>query len=159
MSIGLRAFLVIADSLQQKDGDPPMPQTQATLPSGSTVRVKRTFLNKMLTDTTAKSIGISHYYPHILKAFDSMLRALDLQVGRQLLQTKTENVGKEPEVLMGYVLLFFPWFHINKVTDFKNLLLSFFSKLAILCQNFDVSKKPPDIHVYTCTSFIINYNL
>lgn len=157
MSIGLRAFLVIADSLQQKDGDPPMPQTQATLPSGSTVRVKRTFLNKMLTDTTAKSIGISHYYPHILKAFDSMLRALDLQVGRQLLQTKTENVGKEPEVLMGYVLLFFPWFHINKVTDFKNLLLSFFSKLAILCQNFDVSKTPPDIHVYT--SFIINYNL
>lgn len=108
MSIGLRAFLVIADSLQQKDGDPPMPQTQATLPSGSTVRVKRTFLNKMLTDTTAKSIGISHYYPHILKAFDSMLRALDLQVGRQLLQTKTENVGKEPEVLMGYFLLFFP---------------------------------------------------
>lgn len=159
MSIGLRAFLVIADSLQQKDGDPPMPQTQATLPSGSTVRVKRTFLNKMLTDTTAKSIGISHYYPHILKAFDSMLRALDLQVGRQLLQTKTENVGKEPEVLMGYVLLFFPWFHINKVTDFKNLLLFFFFKLAILCQNFDVSKKPPDIHVYTCTSFIINYNL
>ncbi|XP_078324714.1 protein furry-like isoform X4 [Crassostrea virginica] len=101
MSIGLRAFLVIADSLQQKDGDPPMPQIQATLPSGSTVRVKRTFLNKMLTDTTAKTIGIAHYYPHILKAFDSMLRALDLQVGRQLLQTKTENVGKEPEVLMG----------------------------------------------------------
>ena len=58
----------------------------------------------MLTDTTAKTIGIAHYYPHILKAFDSMLRALDLQVGRQLLQTKTENVGKEPEVLMGYVL-------------------------------------------------------
>jgi hypothetical protein len=101
MSIGLRAFLVIADSLQQKDGDPPMPQSQATLPSGSTVRVKRTFLNKMLTDTTAKTIGIAHYYSHILKAFDSMLRALDLQVGRQLLQTKTENVGKEPEVLMG----------------------------------------------------------
>ncbi|XP_061189012.1 protein furry-like [Saccostrea echinata] len=101
MNIGLRAFLVIADSLQQKDGDPPMPQAQATLPSGSTVRVKRTFLNKMLTDTTAKSIGIAQYYPHMLKAFDSMLRALDLQVGRQLLQTKTENVGKEPEVLMG----------------------------------------------------------
>lgn len=147
MSIGLRAFLVIADSLQQKDGDPPMPQTQATLPSGSTVMVKRTFLNKMLTDTTAKSIGISHYYPHILKAFDSMLRALDLQVGRQLLQTKTENVGKEPEVLMGYVLLIFPWLHVNMVTDFKHLLLFFFPKLAILCQNFDVSKNP-QINMY-----------
>lgn len=147
MSIGLRAFLVIADSLQQKDGDPPMPQTQATLPSGSTVRVKRTFLNKMLTDTTAKSIGISHYYPHILKAFDSMLRALDLQVGRQLLQTKTENVGKEPEVLMGYVLLFFPWFHINKVTDFKNLLLFFFSSLQSYAKIL-MFQKPPQIYMY-----------
>lgn len=147
MSIGLRAFLVIADSLQQKDGDPPMPQTQATLPSGSTVRVKRTFLNKMLTETTAKSIGISHYYPHILKAFDSMLRALDLQVGRQLLQTKTENVGKEPEVLMGYVLLFFPWFHINKVTDFKNLLLFFFSSLQSYAKIL-MFQKPPQIYMY-----------
>lgn len=27
MSIGLRAFLVVADSLQQKDGEPPMPRT------------------------------------------------------------------------------------------------------------------------------------
>ena len=103
MSIGLRAFLVIADSLQQKDGDPPMPQSQSTLPSGSTVRVKRTFLNKMLNDNTAKTIGIHQYYPHILKAFDSMLRALDLQVGRQLLLTKSENVGKEPDVLMAWV--------------------------------------------------------
>lgn len=147
MSIGLRAFLVIADSLQQKDGDPPMPQTQATLPSGSTVRVKRTFLNKMLTDTTAKSIGISHYYPHILKAFDSMLRALDLQVGRQLLQTKTENVGKEPEVLMGYVLLFFPWFHINMVTDFMHLLLFFFPSLQSYAKIL-MFQNPPQIYMY-----------
>lgn len=100
MSIGLRAFLVIADSLQQKDGDPPMPQAQPTLPSGSTVRVKRTFLNKLLSESTAKTIGLSQYYPHILKAFDSMLRALDLQVGRQLLLTKSENTNKEPDELM-----------------------------------------------------------
>lgn len=146
MSIGLRAFLVIADSLQQKDGDPPMPQTQATLPSGSTVRVKRTFLNKMLTDTTAKSIGISHYYPHILKAFDSMLRALDLQVGRQLLQTKTENVGKEPEVLMGYVL-FFPWFHINMVTDFMHCYYFFFQACNLMPKFWCVKKKP-QIYMY-----------
>ncbi|XP_027533583.1 protein furry homolog isoform X7 [Neopelma chrysocephalum] len=31
MNIGLRAFLVIADSLQQKDGEPPMPVTGAQL--------------------------------------------------------------------------------------------------------------------------------
>ena len=100
MSIGLRAFLVIADSLQQRDGDPPMPQSQPILPSGSTVRVKRTFLNKMLTEPTAKTIGLVQYYPHILKAFDSILRALDLQVGRQFLMTKSENASKEPEELM-----------------------------------------------------------
>ena len=100
MSIGLRAFLVIADSLQQKDGDPPMPQSQPILPSGSTVRVKRTFLNKMLSEPTAKTIGLVQYYPHILKAFDSILRALDLQVGRSWLMTKSENASKEPEELM-----------------------------------------------------------
>lgn len=47
MSIGLRAFLVVADSLQQKEGDPPMPRTVSVLPSGNTLRVKKTFLNKV----------------------------------------------------------------------------------------------------------------
>lgn len=97
MSVGLRAFLVIADSLQVKDGDPPMPQSTLTLPSGSTIRVKRNFVNKMLSDTTAKHIGLSQYHNHILKTFDSILRALDLQVGRPLLLSKAENMHKEPE--------------------------------------------------------------
>ena len=100
MSIGLRAFLVIADSLEQKDGDPPMPQSNATLPSGSTVRHKRTFLNKMLSDSTAKNIGLAQYYSHILKTFDSILRALDLQVGRPLLMTKSENANKEADEMI-----------------------------------------------------------
>lgn len=47
MSIGLRAFLVVADSLQQKEGEPPMPRTSGVLPSGNTLRVKKTFLNKV----------------------------------------------------------------------------------------------------------------
>ena len=34
MSIGLRAFLVVADSLQQKEGEPPMPRTVGVMPSG-----------------------------------------------------------------------------------------------------------------------------
>lgn len=49
MSIGLRAFLVVADSLQQKEGEPPMPRTMGVLPSGNTMRVKKTFLNKVRT--------------------------------------------------------------------------------------------------------------
>lgn len=48
MSIGLRAFLVVTDSLQQKEGEPPMPRTVGVLPSGSTLRVKKTYLNKVV---------------------------------------------------------------------------------------------------------------
>ena len=57
MNIGLRVVLVIADSLQQKDGEPPMPTTGVILPSGNTLRVKKIFLNKTLTDEEAKVIG------------------------------------------------------------------------------------------------------
>ena len=63
MNIGLRAFLVIADSLQQKDGEPPMPTTGAIMPSGNTLRVKKIFLNTTLTDEEAKVIGA---YPSVL---------------------------------------------------------------------------------------------
>ena len=62
--------------------------------------MKKTFINKMLSDTTAKSIGLAQYYPYILKTFDSILRALDLQVGRSLLMTKSENANKEPEEMI-----------------------------------------------------------
>lgn len=74
MNIGLRVFLVIADSLQQKDGEPPMPTTGVVLPSGNTLRVKKIFLNKTLTDEEAKVIGMLysfvswhfHMYAYIL---------------------------------------------------------------------------------------------
>lgn len=57
MNIGLRAFLVIADALQQKDGEPPMPNTGATLPSGNSLKKKKTYLSKTLTEEEAKLIG------------------------------------------------------------------------------------------------------
>ena len=57
VSIGLRAFLVIADSLQQREGEPPMPLTMAVLPSGCTLRYKKTFINKYLSEDTARTIG------------------------------------------------------------------------------------------------------
>ena len=68
MSIGLRAFLVVADSLQQKDGDPPMPQTAVVHPSGNTLRFKKTFINKYLSEETAKNIGMYSYYPHVAES-------------------------------------------------------------------------------------------
>lgn len=57
VSIGLRAFLVIADSLQQREGEPPMPLAMAVLPSGYTLRYKKTFINKYLSEETARTIG------------------------------------------------------------------------------------------------------
>ncbi|KAG1696979.1 Protein furry -like [Nymphon striatum] len=100
MSIGLRAFLVVADSLQQKEGDPPMPRTVGVLPSGNTLRVKKTFLNKTLTEDTAKAIGMSQYYPFVRKTFDDILRALDVQFGRPLMMTMLQNVNKEPDEMI-----------------------------------------------------------
>ncbi|XP_067137576.1 protein furry [Centruroides vittatus] len=97
MSIGLRAFLVVADSLQQKEGDPPMPRTVGVLPSGNTLRVKKTFLNKMLTEETARTIGMSQYYVYVRKAFDDILKALDVQFGRPLMMTTVQNINKEPD--------------------------------------------------------------
>lgn len=110
MSIGLRAFLVVADSLQQKEGEPPMPRTMGVLPSGNTLRVRKTFLNKMLTEDTARSIGMSAYFPHVRRVFVDILRALDVHYGRPLMMTSTQNVNKEPdEMITGncYILFYF----------------------------------------------------
>lgn len=100
MSIGLRAFLVVADSLQQKDGEPPMPRTVGVLPSGNTLRVKKTYINKMLTDDTARSIGMSSYFPHVRRVFVEILRALDVHYGRPLMMTSTQNLNKEPDEML-----------------------------------------------------------
>ncbi|XP_026677830.1 protein furry [Diaphorina citri] len=100
MSIGLRAFLVVADSLQQKEGEPPMPRTSGVLPSGNTLRVKKTYLNKMLTEDTARSIGMSAYFPHVRRVFVDILRALDIHYGRPLMMTSTQNVNKEPDEMI-----------------------------------------------------------
>ncbi|KAM5336812.1 protein furry homolog-like isoform 4-T4 [Glossophaga mutica] len=97
MNIGLRVFLVIADSLQQKDGEPPMPTTGVILPSGNTLRVKKIFLNKTLTDEEAKVIGMSIYYPQVRRALDSILRHLDKEVGRPMCMTSVQMSNKEPE--------------------------------------------------------------
>ncbi len=97
MSIGLRAFLVVADSLQQKEGEPPMPRTANPLPSGCTLRVKKTFLSKMLTDETARNIGMSSYYPYVRKVFDDILRALDTHFGKPYLMTGSTGGIKDPE--------------------------------------------------------------
>ncbi|KAL9973951.1 hypothetical protein ACROYT_G020474 [Oculina patagonica] len=98
MNIGLRAFFVIADSLQRKGAETPaMPATNASLPSGNTVRVRRVASMKNLTESQASSIGLANYYHSIRKALDSIIRALDAQVGRPMMMTNPHCSHKEPE--------------------------------------------------------------
>ena len=54
---------MIADSLEKKEGDPPMPPAFSTMQSGSITRTKTKFLTSTLTDKIAKKIGIAQYYP------------------------------------------------------------------------------------------------
>uniref|UniRef100_UPI00358FEF42 LOW QUALITY PROTEIN: protein furry homolog-like n=1 Tax=Myxine glutinosa TaxID=7769 RepID=UPI00358FEF42 len=98
MNVGLRAFLVIADSLQRKAGEPPMPTTTMALPSGSTLRVKNTFLNKTLTEDEAKAIGMSQYYSQVCKVLDLILRQLDKEVGRNMTLAGGQPGSKDTEI-------------------------------------------------------------
>ncbi|XP_041471022.1 protein furry homolog isoform X2 [Lytechinus variegatus] len=100
MNVGLRAFLVIADSLQQKEEAPPMPTTTRIMPSGNTLRTRKTFLNKQLTEDGAKTIGVAPFYPSIRKALDHIVRSLDIAVGKALLMTNAQCLTKELDDLM-----------------------------------------------------------
>lgn len=48
----------------------------------------------MLTEDTARSIGMSAYFPHVRRVFVDILRALDVHYGRPLMMTSTQNVNK-----------------------------------------------------------------
>ena len=48
----------------------------------------------MLTEDTARNIGISAYYPLVRKCFNDILKALDSQFGKPLMMTNTQNVNK-----------------------------------------------------------------
>lgn len=48
----------------------------------------------MLTEDTARSIGMSAYFPHVRRVFVDILRALDMHYGRPLMMTSTQNVNK-----------------------------------------------------------------
>ena len=57
----------------------------------------------MLTEDTARSIGMSAYFPHVRRVFVDILRALDMHYGRPLMMTSTQNVNK----VFLFIYLFF----------------------------------------------------
>ncbi|KAI1729371.1 protein furry homolog-like [Ditylenchus destructor] len=97
MNIGIRALMVIADSLQQKEPPPVMPRSIGPITSGTIQRAKKTYLTKPLTADIARTLGLEQYYMPCRKAFDAILRALDTQVGRPLMLTVAQTRGKEYE--------------------------------------------------------------
>lgn len=101
MNIGIRALMVIADGLQQKEGPPGMPRSMGPVASGTFQRYKKTYITRPLTADIARTIGLDHYYGPCRKSFDGILRALDAQVGRPLMLTLLQSRGKEPDELLG----------------------------------------------------------
>lgn len=59
----------------------------------------------MLTEDTARSIGMSSYFPHVRRVFVDILRALDVHYGRPLMMTSTQNVNKVSMTLYEFMYL------------------------------------------------------
>lgn len=68
-----------------------MPATTRIMPSGSTLRVRKTFLSKQLTNDAAKSIGVDGIFASIKKALENIIRQLDTTVGKTLLMTNAQS--------------------------------------------------------------------
>nr|pir protein F21H11.2 [imported] - Caenorhabditis elegans [Caenorhabditis elegans] len=101
MNVGIRALMVIADGLQQKDDPPAMPKSMGPSASGTVHKTKRKqYITRPLTNEISKSIGIDQFYPQCRKAFDSILRLLDTQIGKPLMMSSIQNRGKEPDELI-----------------------------------------------------------
>lgn len=96
-----------------------MPNTTGMLPSGSSLRVKKSFLNKPLTEEAAKDLGIFKYFHRyvfrwvfdfhcaakftysfvffsVCKALENILNNLDSQVGRPLMKNSPQCLNKDP---------------------------------------------------------------
>ncbi|CAB3401270.1 unnamed protein product [Caenorhabditis bovis] len=101
MNVGIRALMVIADGLQQKDDPPAMPKAMGPSASGTVHKIrKKQYITKPLTLEISRSIGIDQFYPQCRKAFDGILRTLDTQIGKPLMLPTVQNRGKEPDELI-----------------------------------------------------------
>jgi hypothetical protein len=65
----------------------------------------------MLTEDTARSIGMSSYFPHVRRVFVDILRALDVHYGRPLMMTSTQNVNKVSALSYKFMNLLFILVH------------------------------------------------
>jgi hypothetical protein len=75
----------------------------------------------MLTEDTARSIGMLSYFPHVRRVFVDILRALDVHYGRPLMMTSTQNVNKVS--MTSYVLKHLLMLLINHGTYLRGFTL------------------------------------
>lgn len=88
MNIGICAFLLIVHGLQQKDGEPPMPQQCAGRYGPRHTVSKRSTHGTNLGETLGQFLGIQLYLDPVRRAFDVILRQLDTQMCRSTMQPK-----------------------------------------------------------------------
>lgn len=74
----------------------------------------------MLTEDTARSIGMSAYFPHVRRVFVDILRALDVHYGRPLMMTNTQNLNKvRRSISVKYQLRGLPMDKVLKLSSSK----------------------------------------
>ncbi|VDP18791.1 unnamed protein product [Schistosoma margrebowiei] len=104
INVGICAFLLIAHGLQQKEGEPPMPQQCIGAGGvGGGFRqavIKRSFHGTNLNEALGSLLGIQSYLVPVRRAFEHILRQLDTQVCRTMMLPKQEVTQKEFDELM-----------------------------------------------------------
>ncbi|XP_018654082.1 putative heat containing protein [Schistosoma mansoni] len=104
INVGICAFLLIAHGLQQKEGEPPMPQQCIGAGGvGGGFRqavIKRSFHGTNLNEALGSLLGIQSYLVPVRRAFEHILRQLDTQVCRPMMLPKQEVTQKEFDELM-----------------------------------------------------------
>ncbi|KAL5246752.1 hypothetical protein ACHWQZ_G018834 [Mnemiopsis leidyi] len=99
MNIGLNAFLAIANHLEKKEGNPPMPGSNFSYPSETYKKKIVSWSNNSITDEIAESIGVGVYLIGVRKALERMLHNLQIALGH-ILQTNPTYANKNSDEIL-----------------------------------------------------------
>ncbi|CAG5096928.1 Oidioi.mRNA.OKI2018_I69.XSR.g14850.t1.cds [Oikopleura dioica] len=132
--IGLRAFVAIANSFQQREKPKLPPITYR--PSGNTIRGKNKFLHTPLFDEQARLAGLDKYLPTVQRALWQLMLTLHNQVGYDYLITKSlkfEDISQEKIDLLTLCVSAIPRILPEGFRSYKNRsqILRIISQLTI----------------------------
>jgi len=132
--IGLRAFVAIANSFQQREKPKLPPITYR--PSGNTIRGKNKFLHTPLFEEQARLAGLDKYLPTVQRALWQLMLTLHNQVGYDYLITKSqkfEDISQEKIDLLTLCVSAIPRILPEGFRSYKNRsqILRIISQLTI----------------------------